>query len=239
MAEVPDPTTLLERIGMQLPLLGFYDAPDPTPFDPIIQPESGACVFSHYASWVQGVTLELTQDTFGCRGAGRWLCGSQAFGGENFVNFLVDTEGLKDSKELMGESVEQSHFYVQENPYLFIGPFRPECYEYLKTLTFMVNPDQLSILMTGAQYHAHVADPAPVIAPFGSGCSQLVNFPDISVAQSLIGATDMAMRHNLPPDLLFFTVTKPMFERLCSLDERSFLFKGFLKRLQDARLQPG
>jgi hypothetical protein len=32
-----------------------------------------------------------------------------------------------------------------------------------------------------------------------------------------------------------FTVTKPMFERLASLDERSFLSKPFWKRLMKAR----
>jgi hypothetical protein len=235
MADVPDPSQLLERIGMKLPLLAFYDAPDPAPFDPVIQPAEGACIFSHYTSWLDGVTLELTKDSFGCRGAGRWLCGSQGFGGDRMIDFLVDTEGLKDSKELMEESMSQSRMYEQENPCLFIGPFRLEMYDYVKTLIFMANPDQLSILATGAQYHAHISDPAPVIAPFGSGCSQLVNFPDLTAAQSLIGATDMAMRHHIPADILFFTVTKSMFERLCSLDDRSFLFKGFLKRLQDAR----
>jgi hypothetical protein len=43
------------------------------------------------------------------------------------------------------------------------------------------------------------------------------------------------MRHYLPPDILAFTVTKPMFERLCSLGERSFLHKPFLTKLRKAR----
>jgi hypothetical protein len=43
------------------------------------------------------------------------------------------------------------------------------------------------------------------------------------------------MRQWLPPDKVAFTVTKPMFEQLCKLDERSFLFKPFLQRLQKAR----
>jgi hypothetical protein len=43
------------------------------------------------------------------------------------------------------------------------------------------------------------------------------------------------MRQNLPPDILMFTVTRPMFARLCELDERSFLSKPFLDRLRKAR----
>jgi hypothetical protein len=230
-----DPSTLLDRLSLQLPLIGFYDAPDPAPFEPIVQPASGACIFSHYERWLAGEMLQLTQDEFGCRGAGRWLCGSQAFGGDNFIGFLVDTEGLKDSHELMAESVENSHFYHMENPSLFIGPLHEDQWVYLKTVTFLVNPDQLAALAVGAQYHASVADPPPVIAPFGSGCSQLINFPDLSAPQAIIGATDIAMRHHLPPEILLFTVTRSMFERLCSLDERSFLFKGFWDRLKKAR----
>jgi len=60
-------------------------------------------------------------------------------------------------------------------------------------------------------------------------------FADLAVPQAIVGATDIAMRQWLPPDALAFTVTRPMFERLCELDERSFLFKPFLQRLQRAR----
>jgi hypothetical protein len=75
-----------------------------------------------------------------------------------------------------------------------------------------------------------------VITPFGSGCSQLVGlFADLSVAQAIVGATDIAMRQHLPPNIMAFTTTKPMFERLCTLDEKSFLHKPFWKNLMHAR----
>jgi hypothetical protein len=235
VSQQPDPQRLITQLGLQLPILGFYDAPDPAPFAPTIMPKEGACIFSHYTRWVKGETLQLTSTQFGCRGAGRWLCGSQAFGGEKFVEFLVDTEGLKDSHELMTSFVENSHYYKMEHGHIFIGLLHADQWPYLKTITFLVNPDQLSALAIGAQYHAGAADPAPVLAPFGSGCSQLINFPDLNLPQSIIGGTDIAMRQHLPPDILLFTVTRPMFYRLCSLDERSFLYKGFWARLGAAR----
>jgi len=43
------------------------------------------------------------------------------------------------------------------------------------------------------------------------------------------------MRGYLPPDLLAFTVTRPMLERLARLDERSFLFRPFLADLRRSR----
>jgi hypothetical protein len=60
-------------------------------------------------------------------------------------------------------------------------------------------------------------------------------FEALDRPQAIIGATDIAMRQYLPPDLLAFTVTRPMFERLCWLDERSFLHKPFLEQLRQAR----
>ena len=66
--------------------------------------------------------------------------------------------------------------------------------------------------------------------------NQLVSlFEDLSVPQALIGTTDIAMRKHLPPNILAFTVTVPMFEQLCALDENSFLYKPFWRNLRRAR----
>jgi len=108
-------------------------------------------------------------------------------------------------------------------------------WEYAQSVTFFVNPDQLSILAIGAQYHSAPEDPVPVIAPFGSGCMQLLPFKNLTISQASIGTTDIAMRQQIPPDILGFTVTCKMFKQLCELDEQSFLYKDFLKRLKKAR----
>ncbi len=236
LSEQPDPQRLIDKLGLKLPILGFYDAPDPASFAPTVTPQKGACFFTHYARWLKGETLHLTPAQFGCQGAGKWLCGSRAFSGEKFLNFLVKTEGLKDSHELMAEHVNNSHLYEIKNGNLFFGPLRRDLWQYLKTVTFFVNLDQLSALSIGAQYHAGETDPTPVLAPFGPGCHSLINFPDLDLPQSIIGGRDIAMRQNLPPNIALFSVTRPMFTRLCSLNERSFLYKGFWERLCNARL---
>jgi len=66
----------------------------------------------------------------------------------------------------------------------------------------------------------------------------LALFDDLSIPQAMIGATDIAMRQYLSPDMLAFTVTKPMFEQLCQLDDRSFLYKPFWQNLREARGLP-
>jgi hypothetical protein len=234
----PDSSRLLERIGVTSPPVGFYDAPELAPFEPVVRVESGdsSCLFSFYENWMNGETLLLTRESFGCRGAGSCLFGVATRSPEAMVTFLVDEEGLKSSRDLMHRWIDRRGSYVPEHPNLLIGPLRPDQYGHLKTVTFYVNPDQLAALILGANYHSGPDDPAPVVAPFGSGCSQLLPlFADLAVPQAIVGATDIAMRQWLPPDALAFTVTRPMFERLCELDERSFLFKPFLQRLQRAR----
>ena len=234
----PDPAKLVEKAGITAPVIGFYDAPDPSPFEPLVSPDGNrqACVFSFYKNWLAGETLRLTKENFGCRGAGLHLFGLPHRSREEFVKFLVDFEGLRSSHEKMDAWLDKRKQWKPEHPNVLIGPLKPSQYEYLKTAIFFVAPDQLSALAIGAEYdHEPGAAPA-VIAPFGSGCMQVVSsFEDLNAAQALIGATDIAMRRFLPPDTLAFIVTKPMFERLCGLDDRCFLNKPFWKGLRRAR----
>jgi hypothetical protein len=234
----PDPGRLVEKLGIKTPLMGFYDAPDTSPFKPLVRVEPGeqTCIFSFYKHWLNGETLHLTKDNYGCRGAGSCLFSIAARSPEEMVEFLVDEEGLKGSRELMRKWVERRVNYRPEHLNLLIGPLRLDQYRYLKTVTFYVDADQLAALILGANYNAGPDDAPAVMAPFGSGCSQLLPlFGDLDIPQAIVGATDIAMRQWLPPDTLAFTVTKPMFEQLCDLDERSFLYKRFLPRLQEAR----
>jgi hypothetical protein len=234
----PNPKNLCRRIDLKTFLIGFYDAPDATPFEPLVKPNPGECVFTFYKNWLKGKTLHITKEHYGCGGAGRWMCGVETRQREDFIKFLADDEGLKASHELMEKWIDSGRPYQSAHPHILIGPLKQSQWEYAKSVTFFVNPDQLSVLAIGAQYHTAPGDPPPVIAPFGSGCMQLLPFKDLTLAQASIGTTDIAMRQHIPPDILGFTVTRKMFRQLCELDERSFLYKPFLKRLKKARGLP-
>lgn len=234
----PDPATLLEKLGISRPPIGLYDAPDAGPFAPLarIDAVGNACLFAFFDRWMNGDTLQLTADGYGCRGAGACLFGVATRSPEQMVSFLVDQEGLKRSREVMRQWIDHRRLYRPAFGTLFIGPLRPSQYEFLKSVSFYVDLDQLSALILAANYDASPDDPTPVIAPFGSGCSQLLSlFADENIPQAIVGATDIAMRQHMPPEVAAFTVTRPMFERLCRIDSRSFLNKPFLKRLRDAR----
>lgn len=230
----PDYKYLVKKTGIEYPVIGFYDTPYLKPFEPYL--DAKGCVFSYYKQFRKGKYLQLTREQCGCAGAGKWLCSLQTRTKEQYVKFLADDEGLKANHALMREWLEYEKPYRQEHENLVIGALQASEYKYLKTATFFVDPDQLSILMIGAQLHSSPTDPAPVISPFGSGCMLLISlFKDLSIPQAVIGATDMAMRKYLPPEILAFTVTKPMFELLCSIDKNSYLEKSFIKGLKDAR----
>ena len=234
----PNPDILIQRIDLKIPLIGFYDAPDPKPFEPTVIPDHGECVFSFYRNWLEGKTLHITKNHYGCGGAGRWMCGITTRPKEAFIKFLVDDEGLKSSHTLMEQWIDRTSTYQVSHPNLLVGPLKEDQWDYAKSVTFLVNPDQLSTLMIGAQYESRPEDPPPVIAPFGSGCMELLPFEDPSIPQAAISTTDIAMRQYIPPEILGFTVTKSMFERLCALDKQSFLYKPFLQRLRKARGLP-
>jgi hypothetical protein len=234
------PALLVETAGLTLPVVGLYDAPDASAFEPLIRPAQGrwACVFMFYKSWLRGETLHLTKENFGCGGAGTYLFDVSTRSQQEMIDFLYGTEGLKASAEVTAEWIDRSPHYQPLHPNILIGPIKDDQYEHLKTATFFVNPDQLSLFITAAYYRQGRPTPPRVTAPFSSGCGQLGPlFEDLDRPDAMISATDIAVRKYLPPDVLAFTVTKSMYEQLCTLDENSFLGKPFWREVQKARAQ--
>lgn len=232
----PDVSPILDRLSITEPLIGFYDAPDPAPFEPLVLPKGHQCVFKSHEDWRRGKTLHITKEKHGC--GAMHLLGIAERSREEMVEFLCDEEGLKASHELMNLWLDSAPHYQPRHQHLLIGPVRPEQYEYLRSVTFYVNPDQLSVLTAGAIYYSHPDDLTPLVARFGSGCMQLAPlFDDLEAPQALIGALDQAARADLDPCTLAFTVTKPMFELLClwAADPRSSLHNRFLGTLLRAR----
>ncbi len=233
----PDTENLLETAGITTPLIGFYDIPDKKPFEPFAKPEY--CIFSCYNNWLNGESTCFSEEnvgSIGCMGAGYWLCNVASSPREEVAKFLAGQEGLKSSCGLMCQWLDNQHPYKKEHQYVVIGPLQKEQYDYLKTVTFYVNPDQLSLLVTGAEYHNASVKNHPVVSLYGSGCGQLAAvFDNLDMPKAVIGATDIAMRPYLPHDTLAFTVTRPMFQQLCQLDKDSFLYKSSWNRLRQAR----
>ena len=234
----PDSTNLLSIAEISNPLIGFYDTPDKKPFEPFS--DVNFCIFSCYKRWSQGESTCLSEQNvgaIGCPGAGYWNCNVATVPSEDVAHYLAVQAGLKASADLMCQWLANRPPYKKEHDYIVIGPLRMEQYGYLKTITFYVNSDQLSLLITGAEYCNASTKHHPVTAVYGSGCGQLAAvFDNFDTPAATIGGTDIAMRPYLPRDTLAFTVTKPMFEQLCRLDEKSFLHKSFWNNVKQARV---
>lgn len=232
-----NPSKLIKIADISYPLVGVYDVPDKTLFQPL--KTSGQCIFEHFSGWLNGESTVIDSETaasFTCPGAGYWTAGIEAQPREDVAYFLAGIEGLKESPDVMCRWLENCPPYRPESNSIVISTLREDHHEYLKTITFFVNSDQLALLITGAEHLNASPDQNPVLAPYGSGCGQLLTmFPNLDEPKALIGTTDIAMRKHLPKDILAFTVTKPMFEQLCGLDENSFLHKTFWNDLKQAR----
>jgi hypothetical protein len=238
MATLLDATYLLNKLELTFPLIGVYDAPVDSEFNPVVQllPQKRTCLFAYFNAWMRGQTLRLSATNHGCLGAGYWMFGREGRTRQSMVNFLVDDEGLSCSKESMNRWLDASEPYHTKHKNLFIGPLRSSMNQYLKSVTFFVNPDQLSSLVVAANYFSDGRPVSQVTVPFGSGCMQLLAQVDgHDDPHALVGATDLAMRKYLPAHVLAFTVNMPMFERLCAIGKDSFLEKPFFTDLQKQR----
>jgi len=232
----PDPSTIISKLSLTGPVIGFYDAPDPAPFAPLVVPQGRQCVFASFRDWQEGKTLHLTREKHGCGGG--HLFGVQPRSREEMVAFLCDKEGLRANHDLMNLWLDSAPSYRPIRGHLLFGPLRPDQYEFLRTVTFYVNADQLAVLSMGASYYSRPSEPEPVVARFGSGCMQLTSvFDSLEVPQATIGSLDHSIRRFLEPWMIAFTVTRPMFARLCqwSQDPRSSLHSEFTATLLRAR----
>jgi hypothetical protein len=243
---IPNPKELMEISSIKTPLIGFYDVRDTKPFEPCTKPKG--CYFSSYDQWLKGESICISINESSCPGGGYWVggvmppwaiksAGKDKMPLEVFTKSLNQREGFKFSEKLICQWFENLKPYQIENGYVVVGPLKEDQYQYLKTITFYVNPDQLSLLLLGTEYH-NSSIQSPAVTGFASGCGQIAAlFGDFNtnIPKAVIGATDIAMREHLPADVLALIVNKPMFKQLCELDEKSFLYKHFWKRLKKLR----
>lgn len=230
-------TDLINIAKISIPPVAVYQVSDTGPFQPFASPVH--CIFQNYPDWQNSQSTVISRENasdFGCAGTGYWMCGIESMPRENVTQYLVGQEGLKDSTDTYTRWLENHPPFQLGEESIVISQLRDDQYDFLKTATFFVNADQLALFLTGAEYRNGSSNCSRVTAPYGSGCGMLLALlQDFDEPHAVIGATDIAMRKYLPPDILAFTVNKPMLEQLCGLNDKSFLHKSFWQELQKAR----
>jgi hypothetical protein len=233
-AAPPDATFLRSSLGLQYAIIGFYDIPAYGTSTKVI--EKRGCLFSCFQEWQKGSMVHISRIRPGCPGSAYWLCGAPAMSHEDFLDFLVATEGLKQDHAAMQQFLDAHHSYRMQHRHLLIGPLLAADFRYCKTVTIFCNPDQMSALMVGLFYVHKTGTPYFLISGIGPGCYQLSGlFPSFEDDYAVVSSTDIAMRRHIPENLLSLTLTPSLYKKFCALDSSSFLGKQFWKKLVKSR----
>ena len=177
------------------------------------KPGVWGCVIAMLNAASKGKTASFSNEQVACKG-GKAGLGLQPFE-LGMIEYFLSTGGrgskpgerYKQTPELAKEYVQQlpncvSPEYVVFRPLNEVEDEVPEC------VVFLVNADQLSGLLTLANYDQHTQD--NVKLTFGSGCVQSI-LNGLSAAEReektcYIGLTDPSARKCVEKDLLSFTV---------------------------------
>lgn len=247
---MPIHQTDVDRISrllrLETPLIAVYDAETEADFEPLVRARGRACCFAYYERWLSGDTLlideakgDFINPDAGCPGA------QIAFGLKEeyppfMAHFLTDGKGAPMGEQLKAEPGLAQQFIDNARPpefkhsHVLIGPLRVEQWEHARSVTFLVDPDRLSAVMTLATYHSGPED--VVQAPFSSGCGLMLReMQNMPGDPAILGGTDIAMRKYLPPNILALSVSPARFERMLTAPDDSFLGKDWWNGLMDIR----
>ena len=229
---------LQQRLRLTTPLIAVYDAPPSEAFAPLVEATGTTCCFAYYQRWLDGETLVLRKSGAGCQGASRAL-GLERQYPAHMAHFLTDGvgapkgEGLRATPEIAQAFLDAARPPDPESDSVLIGPLRLGQWEAARSVTFLADPDRLAALMTLAGFWS--AEDV-VAAPFGSGCSFLWrSLGPAGEDRAVVGATDIAMRRYLPPNILTFTVRPAHLARMVTAPEDSFLYRSWWNDLMEFR----
>ena len=212
-----------------------------TPVPGALQFKEGSqgCIIALLTAASRGKTAVLSDQTVGCPGgkAGAGFRPFQLGGIEYFLS--VGGKGPQEG-EFYKESPELAVSYIKGIPpitvraYLILKPLSEvTCEDRPEAVIFLVNPDQLSALVTLANYDQPTQDTVQI--RFGAGCVQSILYPLAHEAAGAdictIGLTDPSARKCIDRDQLSFSIP---FHRYLVMEEKaedSFLTKETWRNL--------
>jgi uncharacterized protein (DUF169 family) len=199
-----------------------------------VKPDSVArCVIGAISRVREGESLGFDVDAIGCPGGRRYLGFADTIM-PDFEYFLscgipgkFEGERYKKSPEMVKEFMAK-HSPAMKAPAKYIVFKRWEKLEESdnpEVVIFFARPDVLSGLFTLASFDE--AEQNMVIAPFGSGCSTIVQYPylekDSAHPRGVIGMFDVSARPFVPADTITFAAPMSKFVRMIDNMEESFL----------------
>ena len=200
------------------------------------------CVIGALVKVREGQSLAFDVDAVGCAGGKRYLGFAENLM-PDFEYFLscgipgkMEGERYKKSPEMVKEYMKR-HMPKMKAPGRFIVFKRWDVLEKSdspEVVIFFAKPDVLSGLFTLASYDE--TEQNMVIAPFGSGCSTIVQYPYLEIKspnpRGVIGMFDVSARPFVPNDALTFATPMSKFARMIDNMEESFLITPSWAKVQ-------
>ena len=211
---------------------------DEKPID-ALQFEEGkrGCVASMLVACAsQGKTAVFDEKTYGCAGGGVGLCFGNTFAEKNHPTEYLLSYGDKALAE-HGKTIPMSlgrgeRFFATPEVALkwkSAMPFTKTSSKYVvfkplsevaessppNLICIFANPDQLSVLVTLSEFNNGLG--INVIAPFGAACHSILfayQEMDKENPKAILGFFDIAQRHQIPKELLTFTLPYNMFREI-------------------------
>lgn len=200
------------------------------------------CVIGAVVKVQNGESLALDVDTVGCPGGKRYLGFTDTLM-PDFEYFLscgipgqLEGERYKKTPEMVREYMKK-HAPVMKAPGKYIVFKRWDSLEEAdnpEVVIFFAMPDVLAGLYTLASFDE--AEQNMVIAPFGSGCASIVQYPYMetksAAPKACIGMFDVSARPFVAEDALTFAAPMSKFTRMVDNMEESFLITPSWQKLQ-------
>lgn len=189
-----------------------------------------------------GLTYVYDAKTPGCPGGKRYS-GFAVDLRPDFEYFLscgipgkMEGERYKKSPELVREFLKLYPVIEAPGKYLVFKRWdRLAENEQPLAVVFFSKPDVLSGLFTLANYD--LATIPGVIAPMGSGCASILNYPLTEAREKrpkcVLGMFDVSARPCVPADTLTFAVPMKRFEQLVAYMDESFLVTESWRAVRD------
>jgi hypothetical protein len=200
------------------------------------------CVIGALVKIRNGESLAFDVDAVGCAGGKRYLGFADSLM-PDFEYFLscgipgkMEGERYKKSPEMVKEYMKK-HAPAMKAPGRFIVFKRWDTLDkddHPEVIIFYARPDVLAGLFTLASFDE--TEQNMVIAPFGSGCSTIVQYPYMEIKsphpRAVIGMFDVSARPFVPQNMLTFSAPMAKFARMVDNIEESFLITPSWAKLQ-------
>jgi uncharacterized protein (DUF169 family) len=200
------------------------------------------CIIGALVKVQKGESLAFDVDAVGCSGGKRYLGFADSLM-PNFEYFLscgipgkMEGERYKKSPEMVKEYMKK-HAPAMKAPGKFIVFKRWDMLDeddHPEVIIFYARPDVLAGLFTLASFDE--TEQNMVIAPFGSGCSTIVQYPYMEIKsqhpRAVIGMFDVSARPSVPQNMLTFSAPMAKFAKMVDNMEESFLITPSWAKVQ-------